>query len=502
MCAQDSQPLDIQRAPLKDQMELLKFLREESEANRRAQREEAESNRKLLGDAVKYASAAIAVIITVAGIFSYRDLDSFKESIRNRGEAAAKAEIKKVDEDIDRTLKAQFQKEEIQKTIQNAAEVAARKEARPLIEAGVKSQVQAAVSQQSGMIRRIAEQAVKGEVQETITPLASKMEESAAKQQIQSLIAQANADNAQAFDELFQLKDSGPVSQRKLIGDIIADRRNHALDLFQSRGQHPERCYSGTLTQGYGGNVADRIQAIADCDGYVGIEFDLKWDTSAVLRTEATITPEIVKTALEDHSLAVRAAAIFFVNQLFGGSPGFREFFDLDSGSLRDWWSKNEPNYQALELISHARMPDGRASAVLYGELIRAGATSPTALGNAIQGRLNDMKELATHNQDDPSALRQKLGRDTCNDVENDFNLRKLDDSDLYSFLEIEYLQSCPIVRDYLPRIAEYATSSRFLARRYAATMVVNKWADEKFDPFDPKGIQDWWAQHRSEYEK
>jgi hypothetical protein len=35
------------RQPQKDQIELLKFLREQSEANRRAQREESDANRKL-----------------------------------------------------------------------------------------------------------------------------------------------------------------------------------------------------------------------------------------------------------------------------------------------------------------------------------------------------------------------------------------------------------------------------------------------------------------------
>jgi hypothetical protein len=70
------------------------------------------------------------------------------------------------------------------------------------------------------------------------------------------------------------------------------------------------------------------------------------------------------------------------------------------------------------------------------------------------------------------------------------------------SLLEVEYLANCPIVKTDLPRIADYATNSRLLTRRYAATTVVEKWANHKLDPFDPASIRSWWTEHKDDYEK
>jgi hypothetical protein len=498
------QPPDGRGLPLRDQMEFLKFLREESEANRRAQRDEAESNRRLLTDAFKIVSPVLAVVIALAGFLWFHDLATLKEAIRNEAEVEAKAEIKRMDEHIDGTLQARFQKEEIQKTIQRAAEAAAQKEARPLIEAGVKSQVREAVAQQGGMIRKIAEQAVSSEVRETIEPLANKVGESIAELHTNEVIARVNADDAQAFDELLELKESGPASQRRLVDGVITDRHNHALDQFRADGQNPARCAVPDPIGLGSYKVSDRIQAIADCSGWFGGEFySPRWDRAALLNIEATVTPHIVEVALNDHSLAVRSAAIYYINSAFAHIPAFKGFDVLDNRGLRDWWNENKPNYYALELLSRAWSgPDDRDLAGLYIELSRAAASSPPALRDTLEKELAEMRKAAALRQDPPSGLKQKLGRDNCVDVGNDFGLRKLDDSDSYSFLEIEYLQNCPIVRTYLPRIADYAISSQLLTRRYAATMVVNDWVSEKFDPFDPKGLRDWWADHKTEYQK
>ena len=68
------QSADTQTTPLKDQMELLKFLREEAEANRKAQREEADANRKLLTDTFKIISPILVVVVALAGFFWFHDL--------------------------------------------------------------------------------------------------------------------------------------------------------------------------------------------------------------------------------------------------------------------------------------------------------------------------------------------------------------------------------------------------------------------------------------------
>ena len=79
---------------LRDQLEIFKFLREESEANRAAQRDEAEANRKLLLDMAKWVSVIVSVALTIAGVLLFRDLDTFKQQLRNEGEGEAKNEIR------------------------------------------------------------------------------------------------------------------------------------------------------------------------------------------------------------------------------------------------------------------------------------------------------------------------------------------------------------------------------------------------------------------------
>jgi hypothetical protein len=431
-------------------MELLKFLREESEANRKAQREDAEVNRDLLAKIVRYAAGAISVIVAAAGLFFFSDIHKFKEALEAEAKDATKAQIKKMDEEAAANLRAEMGKidtqiddtlnlKSVREIMHKAAVDAAHTEARPLIESGVRSQVREEVSHQSGMIRRIAEQAVSSEVQETIKPLAKGASETVAQLHTQELIARANADDAQAFDELRQLKDTASDSQRTLINSVIADRVNRTLERFRAEQANPMPCATAVpalyTEAGPAGPAGIATRTIASCMALMEQMFDLRWDTVGVLEREAQATPVVVSCALDCRSLDARLAAISFVNLAFSRSPGFRYVGDLDTGTLRAWWKENQSNYRALELYAWTRWLQGRDSAALYHELERSLATSPPSLKDAIGEALHDMRELAKLGQDTPAELSRKLGRDTCTDVQKDFAIRKLDDSDSYSFL-------------------------------------------------------------------
>jgi hypothetical protein len=66
----DPQLPEIPTTATKDQMELLKFLREESEANRKAQREESDANRKLFLGTSAIVAIPRTMLLTLSGIFT------------------------------------------------------------------------------------------------------------------------------------------------------------------------------------------------------------------------------------------------------------------------------------------------------------------------------------------------------------------------------------------------------------------------------------------------
>ena len=182
-----------------DQMVLLKFLSEESEANRKAQRNESDANRKLFLDTSKIVAIPLAVLLTLSGIFFYHDVNAMKEAMKAQGEESARIEIQKMDKHIDETLEAQFKTETIQNTIQHAAETATREQAPGLIKGVITPEVKRAVASQSGIIKEVATRAATDEVKNAIEPVIADV-------RLQALIAKANADDARAFDELLGLR--------------------------------------------------------------------------------------------------------------------------------------------------------------------------------------------------------------------------------------------------------------------------------------------------------
>ena len=182
----------------KDEMELLKFLRDEAEANRKAQRDESDANRKLFLDTSKIVAIPLAVLLTLAGIFFYHDVNTMKEAMKAEGEAEAHAEIKRMDANIDQTLEDRFKSENIQKTIQQAALEATNKQAPELIKEVITPAVRMAVQNQAGTIRKVATEAATNEVHGALEPVIADVK-------LQAVIAKATSDDAIYFVLVFCL---------------------------------------------------------------------------------------------------------------------------------------------------------------------------------------------------------------------------------------------------------------------------------------------------------
>ncbi|MGH9524140.1 MAG: hypothetical protein ACRD3E_16580 [Terriglobales bacterium] len=529
MNGEPNQPRQDADSPaLRQQMELFTFLREEAQANREALRTEADATRKLFTVISGIVAIPLAIAIAIAGWLWSHDLNTMKEAMKQEGEAAAKIEIKKMDEQIDETLQSQFQKDTIQSTIKSAAIDATRNEAKPLIEAGVKSQIKDAVAQQSGMIQKIATSAVNDKVQKTIGPLASKVEESVAAISIHALVARANADDAMAYDELLRIKDAQPPNQRALINGVISDRARYELNntsgILRVNGETLSfssiscRDPKSAIVQHSlrSSDVLTRKGVLQSCATWADDDVNsriLPDQSTSALQIEEELIPEVMKVALEDQSLSVRGAAFSIINGLFKHSPGFPEHAieQLDTVALKSWWRTNEVNFQALHLLSRVSSSKKNLDlSELYERISRLKSMSPPDLKPFEEDALVQMRENAVRFQDDREALVKKMGRNSCASVASDFDLRLQDwerrpgvvDFDEYGTWELEFLETCPVEMSQVPRLVRLATDSNQLSRRYAASMLLKTWVAAKFDPFDRQAIQEWWNQHKGQYSK
>jgi hypothetical protein len=356
-------------------------------------------------------------------------------------------------------------------------------------------------------------------VQEAVTPLANQARESVEALRIHELVARASdADDAKAYDELLQIKDSEPPKERELIQGVIADRQNHEHDLI--RPGAASGCIGFSLKNFFdtslsSPDVATRREILDDCTAWSGNEYGDNFEPDgrriSIFQIEEQVVPKVVRVAVEDASLIVRAQAIDLINHLFKESPGFPQGqFDLfDAAGVKHWWEANKANYQALELIS--AVSDGARnvdSVDLYDELYRFEVTSSPTLKNAIEEQRARMRTAAAGTQDGFSHLFPTGLSDGCNNSQVGFtlSLRGVSprgspiDSNDELFKDVQGLMYCPIVVGDLPRIAEFATKSQRLSRRCAATAVLNKWLNQTFDPFDIRAIEVWWASHKAEY--
>ena len=103
---------------LSNTKELLTYLGDENRKNREALRDDAEANRKLLGDSIKWVSVPLSLLITIAGFLGWNSLEQIKKQGTAFYVEAQTNESKAVQERLDK----EFAKDNIQKTIQVAVQ--------------------------------------------------------------------------------------------------------------------------------------------------------------------------------------------------------------------------------------------------------------------------------------------------------------------------------------------------------------------------------------------
>ena len=499
--------------PPLDPMELLKFLREQAEANRNALREDAlanraaqsqesESVRKLFTVTSSIVAVPLAVALTLAGIFWFRDMNTMKQAMKQEGEAAAKLEIQKMDRHIDDTLQAQFSTKSMQDRIDRAAEIATEGKAKSLIEDRVRAMT---------------------------GPIQKQAQASLAAIHIQELIALANADDAKAFDKLLALKTTAPPDQLKLINPVIADRNFTVPSNMRRIGSKcldPES--SEVLASLESKDVEVRKATIAGC--VIWGQKKAAGPAShppnvSLLSIQVKLARTLVKVALRDSSLSVRAQAISGINQSFASSPGFPtdQLPLLETGALQAWWKANEGRSAMLLLLSRVESKDNTAdntenldSVETYNELQQFEIDADANLKHDADEALSRMRSVARKR---PELMRDSLPADwkqpytsnSCTDISNDLaQLLPQAAEHLPSdasksggvvhsiILELEYLPSCPIDHNLMQIIENCAATTASLSGRYYALAVLKKDTGANIDAFDTKAFERWRALHNS----
>ena len=498
----------------KDEMELLKFLRDEAEANRKAQRDESDANRKLFLDTSKIVAIPLAVLLTLAGIFFYHDVNTMKEAMKAEGEAEAHAEIKRMDANIDQTLEDRFKSENIQKTIQQAALEATNKQAPELIKEVITPAVRMAVQNQAGTIRKVATEAATNEVHGALEPVIADVK-------LQAVIAKATSDDAKSCDELLAFKnsDSGTPPQKELVSGVIVNLEHHAEEGTLASGPYAD-C-TDVSGEAYRAQLKSPIasvksNAIGACVQYMSMG---QWAPRIPSNSEPAFTvmekiaPRWVEVATDDPSLSMRTAAVRALNWLFNGGPDVPPSgFDLiNTASLKAWWTHHEAVQAAIALVAYANdLSDPRLSQArlheigLYDEADRLAKTIPADRAMLEQLR-EKMRSAAATPRLSPPDLARQMGRD-CAGVQQDLGIRltgfakqrEQERVDGYALLELQYLQqNCSVTGESLTLIAEYGAVTRSLGSRNAAVKIVNHSSGTSLDAYDSRPLREWLMNHQ-----
>jgi hypothetical protein len=492
-----------------DPLELLKFLREQAEANREslrqeaqanraAQREESESIRKLFTATSTIVAIPLAVALTLAGIFWFRDMNSMKEALEKEGKAAEQAEIDKMNSHIDSTLQEQFTTKSMQDRIDKAAELATEGKAKTLIEDRVRAMTE---------------------------PLQLQAQTELSSIHAQELIARVNSDDARAYDELLKIRANADPQQRGLIDGVISDRhrKEYQQTLMFIQGNEVE-CADPASTRFHDALSApdpqERLRVIDSCRRYLeyqSLDIWLPGQKTSGVDTEELIPPVLVDIALHDQFLSVRFASISALNTAFKYSPGFPDsgLDPLDAKQLASWWDSNKDHYRYLQLLSIVAPPGSTRFDLisLFDEVLKQKQVAPQTLQHEFSLMLERMRVLAEHrNSDSHDSLVKKMGRSTCSEVEKDFTIRigtewneskysmEVRGEDDYGMLELQFLKNCDSDSDIARKLAPFIAQSHYLERRYGAVILFNKWTGSQLDPFDSNNIRKWWNSNKGSY--
>ncbi len=326
--------------PLPDQTrELLRFLREENDANRQAVRDEGEANRTLLLDTVKFVSIPVSLIIAIAAILGFKSLSDLKQTLQSEASRETKTEVTRMQGEIRDTLKKQFQTPELQKMVKEAAGDSTRTAAEPLIKSEVAVQVKSRIDAQKGdiatavhqqtqsavkemgpQIDSLVKDALDTKIQSQFTPVIDDLKNEA---NTQLLITRMNADDAEAFDALVQMPLVPNSSPYKTVSAaLISVIEAHNAGIYMSRSFSSPHTPEQLLTDLSSPDNGTREAAL---------------DTMTLL---PSALPKIVDMITSDSSLNVRTAAHRQFNRLTG-----QQFRALDKNGVLNWWQANKNRF-------------------------------------------------------------------------------------------------------------------------------------------------------------
>lgn len=485
----------------REQLEILSFLREELQKNRDALRDESEAVRNLFTKTASIAAIPLSIAILIAGFFWFHSLADLKQAAVQQAQSEADLEVKA-------KLREEFSTDRIRETIRTAAEDAAQKEARPLIQQGVDAELRS----NSGVFRSIAAETAKEKVNQAVAPLIAAEKDSLTVLHVQGLIAKAEEDDAEAFDELLAQSKNAPPSTKDVIDVALSKLENDFNVSTPQWGMIGSgECPSPDNSQFRGSTLACASQILEDSQGARVSEQKVRDGIARLLG----MGPEIVKVALHDPSLAVRAQAVRTLNGIYRFGPGVpAQGFDLlDIRDLNSWWNINEPYQEAIALVSFERAGYFTDEAFIYDKLQTIKKEVPAPLRQFIVEAISRMKDqaaksgLTSAHPEFKKDIEQELGWRSCADAEtgtkavsNQFLAEQDEQANGSASLALLYLQQCPADLDLVPVIADYAVHTRHLSSRYGAVVIVNGWLHTQIDPFEADSIKEWWTNNRTRF--
>lgn len=510
----NSEP-DSPKSALDNQMAVLNFLRDEYQANRDAQHNEVDAIRKTINFWFTLAAAVLGVVITVAGVFGLKDIQTFKQSIEQEDHAAAQVEIQKMEAQLHETVQEQFKTDRIQATVHDAAQVAVHDQAPRLISDVITPEVRAAVERQSGTIKVVAVDAAKEEARSAIGPMAAEMK-------MHGLIDHLNADgdDALALDQLLAMKSSIPESDQRLIQetvDRIAEKNGpfgYGPQIgFASECIDPESPRRLELL--HSASKSDRSRAMDACAEWFNTAaylYEFPGQKLSRFQIEEKTYREFMRAAIEDASIKIRVIAGNIVYSAFSQSPGFPPISvaDFDYGGLDRWLSENSKNADILLLLGQAGSERVVSdSADIYDELVRVGSKVTKNLGLVVQDDIARMHNAATLPIETQAALQKRGSQVDCDgvvrnlseDVSNWDRNPKGERGDEVILFQLQYLTYCPKKPAVFSQVVRYAAGSHSLRRRFVATLVIAAWGGPKLDSFNNASVVGWWNLHRGEYQ-
>lgn len=332
--------------------ELLTFLREESDANRRSLREDSEANRRAFLGTLQIIAYPMAALLAIAGFLGWGSFEQVKRSIQEEASQETKSEIVRMQEEIRQKLAAQFETPQLQKMVKDAAAAQTQTALRPLIVQEVSTDVGRSVKEEKqtinatlvsetrkavdqlkptidgivgSRVNATVDQAVDKKIDVRINPVLASLQ---SNQTVSSLILRAQAGDGLAFDQIVQLATNPaaePGSRQSSLQVARYIMAQHNLGIYNSRTFIDKK------------TDEQMVQLLRDADPLTRKAALDSLSAPAVLAH----LDEIVQIMTTDSDLGVREAGFTRFNQARHDDDPMHQIENLDNYSALQWWSSH-----------------------------------------------------------------------------------------------------------------------------------------------------------------